>query len=128
MHIAKLITSSWICSQIEKQKLKHSFRLPPFWQTPCNVLADLSNGMVLIVSRGFGSVCKQHSFAMVSFCVMELCRHCKCVVLMSSILFFVSCRTVKETKGHGTILMFPKSNGFIVSDSLVHTIEVEIKN
>jgi hypothetical protein len=32
------------------KKLKHGFRLPPFWQAPCNVLADLSNGMVLIVS------------------------------------------------------------------------------
>ena len=98
------------------------------------VLADLSTEMVLIVSRGFGSVCKQHSFARVRFCVMGLCRHCKCVVLMSSLFFFVSffilssCRTVKETKGHGTILIFPKTNGFIVPDTVVKTIEVQIKN
>ena len=37
-------------------------RPPVFCQTPCCLLADLSNGMDLIVSRGFGSVCKQHSF------------------------------------------------------------------
>lgn len=40
--------------------------LPVFWQTPCYMQADLSNEMVLIVSRGFGRVCKQHSFARVS--------------------------------------------------------------
>lgn len=42
---------------------------PVFWQTPCYVLADFSSGMVLIVSRGFGSDCKQHSFTKVCFCV-----------------------------------------------------------
>lgn len=53
---------------------------PVFWQTPCNVQADLSNGMVLIVSRGFGSVCKPQRGTKVSvvsgFCVpfVPVCR------------------------------------------------------
>lgn len=47
-------------------KAEVNFRPPVFWQTPCYVQADLSNGMVLIVSSGFGSVRKQHSFARVS--------------------------------------------------------------
>ena len=34
---------------------------PVFWQTPCYAFALLST-VVLIVGRGFGSVCKQHSF------------------------------------------------------------------
>lgn len=47
----------------------------PITPNPCNVQADLSNEMVLIVSRGFGSVCKQHSFTKVC------CRVLACVPL-----------------------------------------------
>ena len=52
-----------------EQKVEDNFRLPVFWQTPCYVQADLSTEMVLIVSRGFGSVCKQHSFTKRLNCV-----------------------------------------------------------
>ena len=41
----------------------------------CYVQADLSNGMVLIVSRVFGSVCKLHSFIKVG------CRVLACLPL-----------------------------------------------
>jgi hypothetical protein len=35
MHIAKWIRSSWICSPIELQQLKHGFSQPAFWQYIC---------------------------------------------------------------------------------------------
>jgi len=37
MHIAKLITSCRYEAQLKNKKLKHRFRPPPFWQTPCYV-------------------------------------------------------------------------------------------
>ena len=55
--------------------IKKQLDLFVFMHSSCNVLADLSNGMVLIVSRGFGSVCKQHSFTKVC------CRVRACVPL-----------------------------------------------
>lgn len=69
--------------------------LPVFWQTPCYMQVDLSNEMVLIVSRGFGSVCKPQRGSKVSivsgFCVpfVPVCRLSLGKLFLSFLLFML---------------------------------------
>lgn len=81
--------------QNSEQKVEDNFRQPVFWQTPCNVLADLSNEMVLIAWMGFGSVCKPQRGTKVSnvygFCVpfVPVCRLRVGKLFLSFLLFML---------------------------------------
>ena len=57
MHTAKLLTSSWNKSKIEKQKLKHGLRPPPFWQTACWWQCYFSGNVCPFVLMKLSEVC-----------------------------------------------------------------------